>query len=306
MNHTMDENVCPQARPEVAACRKELSEKSMPGVLSSSADAPILVGFDGSPASFAALEWAVDRAAELGCPVTLIRAVYESSMIPDAARYDTVINAARELLETGVRHACEIAPGVLLNTRVHSGDVVQALSDLSRNAQMVVLGMDKSNLGPGQVIGSVSHQVAIMSLSPVAVIPAQDNRTRAGVVAGVDGSAESLQAADFAAAEAQRTSQDLLILTSSAVPLKTDAAARTTLNQVVTTMTARYPDVAIQGVLETKDPPAEALLNAAASARLLVVGSRGRGALKRMTLGSVSHKALLNLTCPTIITRQRA
>ncbi len=280
------------------------SKKPAAGAPSSPGDAPIVVGFDGSPASCAALDWAVDRAANLGCTVTLIRAVYESAMVPDTTDYDTVLKAAQDLLESGARRAGGINPDVEVNTRVHSGDVMQALIDLSKTAHMVVLGMDKSNLGPEQVTGAISQQVAIMSLSPVAVIPVQDSRSRAGVVTGVDGSAESLQAAEFAAAEAQRTGQDLLIVTSSATPLSTEAEE--TLHHAVTTLTARYPEVAIRGVLEPKDSPAEALLSAAANARLLVVGSRGRGALKRMTLGSVSHKALLNLTCPTIITRQRA
>lgn len=99
---------------------EELSEKPVPGVLGSPAIGPILIGFDGSPASYAALEWAVYRAAALRCSVTLIRAVYESSMIPDAVHYDTAVNAARELLETGVRHAGRFVPDVRLNTRAHT------------------------------------------------------------------------------------------------------------------------------------------------------------------------------------------
>jgi nucleotide-binding universal stress UspA family protein len=49
--------------------------------------------------------------------------------------------------------------------------------------------------------------------------------------------------------------------------------------------------------------PAEALLAYAATARLLVVGSKGHGAFKRLLLGSTAHAVLGKIPCPTIITR---
>jgi nucleotide-binding universal stress UspA family protein len=47
------------------------------------------------------------------------------------------------------------------------------------------------------------------------------------------------------------------------------------------------------------------LLEAAAGRYMLVVGSRGLGALGRFLLGSVSHTVLLNLTSPTVIVRTK-
>jgi nucleotide-binding universal stress UspA family protein len=65
----------------------------------------------------------------------------------------------------------------------------------------------------------------------------------------------------------------------------------------------RYPDLTVNQVLETDESPAQALVSAAKHAQLLVIGTRGRGALQRLLLGSVSHEVLLHLTCPTIVTR---
>ncbi|MGN6440915.1 MAG: universal stress protein, partial [Arthrobacter sp.] len=48
------------------------------------------------------------------------------------------------------------------------------------------------------------------------------------------------------------------------------------------------------------------LVEAAAGARLLVVGSRGKGAFKRLLLGSTAHGVLKHLPCPVIITRTDA
>ncbi len=49
--------------------------------------------------------------------------------------------------------------------------------------------------------------------------------------------------------------------------------------------------------------PAAVLLEQAAGAELLVVGSRGRGAAKRLMLGSVSHDLANRARCPLVIVR---
>jgi nucleotide-binding universal stress UspA family protein len=45
------------------------------------------------------------------------------------------------------------------------------------------------------------------------------------------------------------------------------------------------------------------LLDAATTARLLVVGSRGRGGFTGMTLGSTSHALLHHCPCPVAVVR---
>ena len=34
-----------------------------------------------------------------------------------------------------------------------------------------------------------------------------------------------------------------------------------------------------------------------------MIGSRGRGAFSRLVLGSTAHAVLLNVPCPTVVTR---
>ena len=50
-----------------------------------------------------------------------------------------------------------------------------------------------------------------------------------------------------------------------------------------------------------EDLPASAVLDAAADADLVVVGSRGRGGLKGMLLGSVSQKVVHHSPCPVVV-----
>jgi nucleotide-binding universal stress UspA family protein len=51
--------------------------------------------------------------------------------------------------------------------------------------------------------------------------------------------------------------------------------------------------------------PAEALIDAARDADLLVVGSRGHGGFTALLLGSVSHKVAQHAPCPVVIYRSR-
>jgi nucleotide-binding universal stress UspA family protein len=47
--------------------------------------------------------------------------------------------------------------------------------------------------------------------------------------------------------------------------------------------------------------PAEALLEAAADADMLVVGSRGAGGFKRLLMGSVSTQVTHHAPCPVVV-----
>jgi nucleotide-binding universal stress UspA family protein len=56
----------------------------------------------------------------------------------------------------------------------------------------------------------------------------------------------------------------------------------------------------------TEGPPVQALLNAADGADLLVVGSRGRGALRSALLGSVALHCISSAPCPVLVVHPAA
>ena len=64
----------------------------------------------------------------------------------------------------------------------------------------------------------------------------------------------------------------------------------------------RYPEVKVSEQLE-HGHPVDVLTEVSARAGLLVLGSRGRGGLKGLLLGSVSHSMLHHAACPVVVTQ---
>ena len=68
------------------------------------------------------------------------------------------------------------------------------------------------------------------------------------------------------------------------------------------TTVEKYPAVSI-GYRVLHAGPAKSLIDLSRDARMLVVGSRGRGGLAGMLLGSVSHTVVLHAPCPVVVVR---
>ncbi|HSK25133.1 MAG TPA: universal stress protein [Egicoccus sp.] len=135
------------------------------------------------------------------------------------------------------------------------------------------------------------------------------------IVVGVDGSEGSRQALLWAAKEAALRGSSLEVIHTYAPPQDADVSGSAT-------STANYFEaagevarelvegmaVAVEGVevhtdaLESFDP-AQTLIERSAGADMLVVSSRGRGGLRSLLLGSVSHQCAQHATCPVVIVR---
>lgn len=133
------------------------------------------------------------------------------------------------------------------------------------------------------------------------------------VVLGVDGSPTSDRAIDFAFEFASLHRVDLVAVHAwSDVPLagvrhsqpvEVETAlqhAEKVVDMAVADAVRTRPDVRARTVVAI-ERPAEALLEQAEGASLLVVGSHGRGALCRSLLGSVSHAVLHEAPCPVAV-----
>lgn len=278
---------------------------------------PVVVGINGSAGSDSALVWALHRAASHKLPVILIHAVDDRWISPDFQYHDIIRQSGMELLQKAKAAARERAPEVDVDIQLRHGSGGAALREASKDASLVVVGEHDKHWMDGGPLTDRALQIVSASETPAAVIPLKGGAGGSGVVVGVDGSEESLQAVDFAASEADRGGDELTVLLAFRRParwienqLPKSGLAETILEEdrivlaeTVAGLADKYPDLVIHKRLETDKEPAKALVEAAKNARLLVVGSRGRGGFARMVLGSTAHAVLLDVPCPTIVTR---
>jgi nucleotide-binding universal stress UspA family protein len=275
---------------------------------------PIAVGTDDSARSQAAVLWAARRAERAGLPLVIVHVVDDRWVAEPYPFIGVLEETGGKLLETAalrVRDAFHIP----VATQLLTGSVGGQLAKFSGNASMVVVGSGAFHLGG--TLADRALQVAASSEVPVAVVGTQDLTGRSGVVVGVDGSRESTQAVAFAAAEADREDEELTVLYAISVPDPVVDAGltpvslaghiveeeRLVLSEAVAGLRGDYPGLRVNQVLDTDKGRVESLVDAAAQARMLVVGSRGRGGIQRLLLGSTAHGVLKHLPCPTVITR---
>ncbi|MCO4239657.1 universal stress protein [Pseudarthrobacter raffinosi] len=274
---------------------------------------PIAVATNDSPQSQAAVKWAAHRATRAGLPLIILHAVDDRWVAEPIPWTAMLVEKGEELLEAAAGRVRGTVP-IEITTKLLEGSVAGALGKYSTKASMLVVGSGGTHLG-----GSLTDralQVAAAAKCPVAVVGMHDLEGRSGVLVGVDGSEEATQAVAFAAAEADREGQELTVLYAFSGPnrwvkagLPTSSLAelieeeeQIVLSEAVAGLREDYPDLVVHKILESEKEPAEALVQAAAAARLLVVGSRGRGGFKRLLLGSTAHAVLTHLPCPAVIT----
>ncbi|MFF4651143.1 universal stress protein [Streptomyces sp. NPDC001380] len=130
------------------------------------------------------------------------------------------------------------------------------------------------------------------------------------VTVGVDGSPESLSAAEWAAGEAALRGAPLRLVLAwpwlfNAPPKAEDSdtgLAQEMLQEVESGLREGHPGLGITSE-RIADHPAEVLVAAAGEAGLLVLGSRGLGALAGFLVGSVGLQVLARAACPVVLVR---
>lgn len=134
------------------------------------------------------------------------------------------------------------------------------------------------------------------------------------ILVGVDGSAEATAAAEFAAGLAAQTGAHLLLAYTEPI-YPTDnpelrerfsASERDFAEKMLTEAKARHtrPGVAVESIVSQGDAAGQLAARALeADIDLVVVGHRGRGAVKRMLLGSVADRLVQISPKPVLVVR---
>lgn len=275
----------------------------------------IVVGFDLADVSRQAVWWAAREAGSRGQPLLLMHALtwpFEEVMHP-------LQQAVQSELQALVEACDQIVPGLRVRTEIISGDPVRVLSEAAEQADLLVLGPSGVGRGPRGVLGSTAAELVSRRVGgPVVIVrgeAGQAVRASGPAVVGVDGSPASTAAIGFAYEYAAWHGVELAAVHAwSDLPLDPFARveswerdwsevrgeATEVLSQSLAGWATHYPDVTVRWSV-TPARPAQALLAEAKGASLLVVGSHGRGPVRRLLLGSVSHAAVNDAPCPVAV-----
>ena len=277
-----------------------------------------IVGWDGSAPAQRALDWALARAEAHGEDVLIASVVPEKDPSTDRAAKESDIEVAEVRLEQALQSAQSQHPRLSIDSRLLFGDPVQELRSLSDPETLVVIGTDSPDKSDSRAAWSIGARLAATAYGPVAIIPETLdalNESRSGVVAGVDGSAASLVAAQFAAAEAVRTGEVLQAVHAWQVPpifadtpLDEDSlhaleeVHRGILNTATDRVQHEYPTLTIVKTVVNQSAMS-ALGEESGRGRLLVLGNHGLKVAPPLALGPVSHSLVRNVHVPTVIVR---
>jgi nucleotide-binding universal stress UspA family protein len=295
----------------------------------------VVVGIDGSRGARGALRSALLEAARRHARLDVVAAypvvlAWTGGMpvdVPDLPRVreDTRDRARGFLDEVRAELAGEEVPGpgdVPVHLVVTGGPAADVLVHRAQGADLLVVGSRGRGELRSALLGSVALHCATHAPCPVMVVhgapDAGPDRARR-VVVGLDGSDTSVTALREAVAEAGRLGADLdVVVAYSLADMWTDlySAVIPTLGEI----RARVRDEAdrlVERITAEQGPGGdpvphvhvelfegiarEALLERAAGADLLVVGSRSHGAVRGMLLGSVALHCMVHAPCTVVV-----
>ncbi|HEY8534283.1 MAG TPA: universal stress protein [Micromonospora sp.] len=292
--------------------------------MTAAAPRPVVIGVDGSASASAAVRLAAHEAARRGCPLRVVHAfIWPLLRVPlgpsPLGPPEGGLRAqADRIVADAITDAHAAAPDVPVTGEVVEGAPAAVLLRESRRAELVVIGSRGLGGFAGLVLGSVATQVAEYAHCPVLVARGEEH-AGGPVVVGVDGSEHATLALDFAWEQAARRATDLVVVhawrspglrvRATAPPPSPDRTAEAEGEKLLATLVAdarrRHPEIPVTERL-LPGPPAKALLAAAETAQLIVVGARGLGGFAGMLLGSVSQAVVRHAPCPVAIVRPRA
>lgn len=290
----------------------------------------VVVGVDGELSTWDALRWASNEAAMRNGTLTLVHIADETLTGPPDmpwAAYPSPSDIRREaqqeegekILAEARRIAGHIAHGrpLVVRTKFMFAQPMWALTDLSKEARLIVVGCGRKDAHARNPLGPISAGLVHHAHCPVAVVRddgLSKRSVRQPVLVGVDGSPASELAMQIAFDEASQRGVDLIALHAwsdsevSDVPSLETSALAGRASEILAERLAgwqeQYPDVVIHRSVVWDDPAGQ-LLDASRFAQLVVVGSHGRGAIAGTLLGSVSTAVVRKSCIPVIVARPR-
>ncbi|MEV6164525.1 universal stress protein [Streptomyces sp. NPDC052052] len=275
---------------------------------------PVIAAVDGSSHSLEALDWAAHEAVRRALPLVIVHA-----RTPDRRTDpETQKRESQELLDRSVHRVSEITPGLRPSALAPLDYPSAALTSLSRDASLVVVGSRGLGGFRSLMLGSDSLATASMAVCPVVVVRSGASEGEAAeecgdVVAGVAADESSEPVLEFAfATAATRPGARLRVVHGwtmfssmlSGGPVFDREAAAGAATRSLAELTAgwreKYPQVEVVREPVT-GPAARALVTASETAALTVVGRRRGGESLGLGLSPVAQTTLTHALGPVAV-----
>lgn len=282
---------------------------------------PVVVGVDGSPTALLAVRWAAERARRDGLPLRIVHAYelplgFPSGVTEEESTLNVLRREGRRWLDEA-RDAA--AQGLDVETELAAMNETTALLRESEDASVLVVGNRGHTTITGLLVGSTSLALASHAHCPLVLVRngADGSPPTGPIVVGVDGTDASEAAIAFAFAEASTQDAPLVAVHAYTESVFEAALAggnapldwtlqRELAEEAIAERLAgwqeKYPEVRVEREI-VRDRPTRALRRCARTARLVVVGRRGRTAFRDLVLGSTSNHVLHHVACPVAVVR---
>ncbi len=271
----------------------------------------IVVGVDESDGAAVALRWAAHEAELHATTVLAVLAWSWIDQQPTTAGFDPTYDDVHADRALQAIIAAALPPHQASQVRRHAVcDLpARALLDAAEGEEMLVVGARGLGGFKGLLVGSVSQHCVHHATTPTVVVRASGEPLTGRVVVGVDGSDHAKDALEWAINETRRRGATLTVIHGYDLPVASellpfiDPARFADNAQEILDATLRDSDSTGVDVTATVSAsgPAGAVIDAAAAADLVVVGSRGLNALGRLMLGSVATQVLHHAPCTVAI-----
>jgi nucleotide-binding universal stress UspA family protein len=279
----------------------------------------IVVGVDESEGAAHALRWAVQEAGFDSAAVTAVMAwgPFSQHHLLEDAEWDAAYGQPEAHAALG--RYVDVAVGADAAEQIETRAVVNlphlALLEAAADADLLVVGARGLGGFRGLLLGSVSQICLHRTTTPIAIIrpaPAEGAGTSGRIVAAIDGSEDAQRALRWAVAEARRRRAPLDVVHAWQLPFPgyTPYGRSFYDVEVVQQASERVLDQAIAGEdvrdvvvnpMSLRAQTVPGILGVAEHADLLVVGSRGCGAVTRTIFGSVATQISHHAPCPLVV-----